>query len=230
MGMTRLWQAALVLIGGIAASALAVMPPEMADLVKVKSRHLDEVHLLPGTDFKAYKKVMIDPAQVSFAKNWMRDMNDQRGSMGGGKRITPEDVKQITDEARKGFGDIFTAAFKQAGIEVVTANGPDVLRLTPAVINIYVNAPNVGSTATRTYVMSAGQAVFALAVRDSVTGTLLGMALDRRETRSSMAGPVMTNGVVNRAEFDVLFKQWANIAVKGFKGLQESPPVAEKKK
>ena len=230
MRKIRLWQAAMVLFGSFAATVLAVLPPEMADLVKVKSRHLDEVYLLPGTDFKAYKKVMIDPAQVSFAKNWMRDMNDQRGSMGGGKRITPEDVKKVTDEARKGFGEIFAAAFKQAGVEVVSENGPDVLRLTPAVINIYVNAATAGSSATRTYVMSAGQAAFALAVRDSVGGTLLGLALDRRETRSAMAGPVMTNGVVNRAEFEVLFKQWAQIAVKGFKGLQESPPVAEKKK
>ena len=228
MTMTRLWQAAMVLFGSFAASVLAVLPPEMADLVKVKSRHLDEVYLLPGTDFKAYKKVMIDPAQVSFAKNWMRDMNSQRGI--SGSKITPEQVKQVADEARKGFTEIFAAAFKNAGVEVVTSNGADVLRLTPAVINVYVNAPAAGSAATRTYAMSAGQAAFVLAARDSVSGTLLGMALDKRETRSASAGPVMTDGVINRAEFEVLFKRWAQIAVKGLEGLRESTPVAEKKK
>ena len=229
MRMTRLWQVGIVgLFGGLAASALAVLPPEMADLVKVKSAQLDDVYLLPGTDFKAYKKVMIDPAQVSFSKNWMKDMNSQRGI--SGSKITPEQVKQVADEARKGFTDLFTGAFKQAGIEVVTANGPDVLRLTPAVINLYANAPASGSSATRTYAISAGQASFVLAVRDSVSGTLLGMALDKRETRSAAGAPVMVDGVVNRAEFETLFRRWAQIAVKGFNNLRESPPIAEKKK
>jgi hypothetical protein len=52
------------------------------------------------------------------------------------------------------------------------------------------------------------------------------MALDKRDTRTAMAGPVIADSVTNRAEFEVLFRRWAEIAVKGFNELREAPPVA----
>ena len=216
---------ATMLLGS--AAALAVLPPEMSDLVQVKSKRLDQVYLLPGTDFKAYRKVMIDATQVSFAKNFLKDTNSSRGISSG--KISDGEAQQVLAEARKGFSDIIASTFKNAGIEVVTTPGPDVLWLTPAVINLYVNAPAAGSSATRTYAVSAGQATFVLAVRDSATGALIGMVIDKRETRSAVGAPVLVNGVVNRQEFEVLVQRWAQISVKGFKALQESTPVAAKK-
>ena len=177
------------------------------------------MYLLPGADFKGYKKVMIDATQVSFAMNFLKDTNSSRGISSG--KISDDQAQQVLAEARKGFGDIITSTFKNAGIEVVTTPGPDVLRLTPAVINLYVNAPAAGSSATRTYAVSAGQATFVLAVRDSATGALIGMAIDKRETRSAAGAPVLVNGVVNRQEFEVLVQRWAQ--------MQESTPVAAKK-
>jgi hypothetical protein len=45
-----------------------------------------------------------------------------------------------------------------------------------------------------------------------------------------MAGPVIADSVTNRAEFEVLFRRWADIAAKGFTEMRESPPVATRKK
>jgi len=224
--LARAWLAGVAALLMAPAMALAVMPPEMADLVKVKSKRLAEVHLLPGTDFGAYKKVMIDPAQVSFNKNWVKD--SRSASLTGG-RIPEDQQKAIAEAARSGFGEIFRDAFKRAGHEVVTAPGPDVVRLTPAIINLYINAPS-GSSATRTYAMNAGEATLAIAVRDSLSGALLGFAADKRETRTAMAGPVIADSVTNRAEFEVLFRRWADIAAKGFTEMRESPPVPARKK
>ena len=39
-------------------------------LVRVKSKRLDVVYLQPGADFRSYTKVMLDPTEVAFAKNW----------------------------------------------------------------------------------------------------------------------------------------------------------------
>jgi hypothetical protein len=55
------------------------------------------------------------------------------------------------------------------------------------------------------------------------------MALDKRETRTAMAGPVIADSVTNRGEFEVLFRRWADIAARGFKSLRETPPVPKKK-
>jgi hypothetical protein len=229
MTMNRLARAGAAIVATLLlapAVALAVLPPEMSDLVKVKSKRLAEVHLLPGTDFSAYRKVMIDPAQVSFNKNWVKE---SRSAGLTSRRIPDEQLKAISEAARSGFGEIFQEAFKRAGYEVVTAAGPDVVRLTPAIINLYINAPS-GSSATRTYAMNAGEATLAIAVRDSMSGALLGMALDKRETRTAMAGPVLADSVTNRAEFEVLFRRWADIAAKGFTDMRESPPVPTRKK
>ena len=210
----------------IPVSGIAQPPPEMSDLKLVKSKNLDQVYLLPGTDFGAYKKVMLDPAQVSFNKSWMKDTRS--ADLTARRGIAPEQAKQIADLARSSVGDVFQDSFKRAGYEIVTASGPDVVRITPAVINLYINAPS-GGTATRTYAVSAGEATLVLAVRDSVSGALLGMALDKRETRTAMAGPVLADGVTNRAEFEVLFRRWADIAARGFTALKEQKAPAPAK-
>jgi hypothetical protein len=218
---------AAILLAGLPVLALAQLPPEMVDLKPVKTKRMDQGYLLPGTDFSVYKKVMVDPAQVSFNKNWMKDMN-RSGDLA--KKISQEDMQKIAEAARSGFGEIFAETFKRAGIEVVSAPGPDVLRVTPAVINLYINAPSVGgSSATRTYAVQAGQASLVIALRDSVAGTLLGMALDKKETRTASAGPVLADGVTNRAEFEVLFRRWAETAVKGFNELRTGQAPQPKK-
>ena len=219
--------AAIVAMLLMAPAANAVLPPEMSDLVKVKSKRLAEVHLLPGTDFSGYKKIIIDPAQVSFNKNFLK--GDTRSAELAKRRIPEDQVKAITEVARSGFGEIFEDAFKRAGYEIVKSPGADVVRITPAIVNLYINAPE-GGVATRTYALNAGEATLVLAVRDSLSGALLGMALDKRETRSAMAGPVIANSVTNRGEFEVLFRRWADIAANGFTEIRQSPPVAARKK
>ena len=229
--LAKAWTGIVATLFLAPAAAFAVLPPEMSDLVKVKSTQLAEVYILPGTDWGAYRKVMIDPAQVSFNKNFLKG-DSRSASMTSRGGIPPEQVKAITEVARSGFGETFRDAFKRAGYEVVTSSGPDVVHITPAIINIYINAPS-GGTATRTYALNAGEATLALAVRDSLSGALVGMALDKRETRTAVSGAVIADSVTNRGEFEVLFRRWADIAARGFTELRETKapaPAAAKKK
>ena len=53
------------------------LPPTWDNLVLVKSKRLEAVYLLPGADFRTYTKVMLDPTEVAFRKDWMRDYNEQ---------------------------------------------------------------------------------------------------------------------------------------------------------
>src|ERR1700752_3006575 len=106
----------LLLLGGFVSTALApvcdaapVLPPPYDDLVQVKSKKLDAVYLLPGADFSGYSKLMIDPAQVSFRKDWVKETNRSRGLSG---KIDDDDAQQIAQAARSGFENIFIAAFK----------------------------------------------------------------------------------------------------------------------
>ena len=144
------------------------------ETVEVKAKKMDAVYLLPGADFRSYTKVMIDPSEVAFKKNWLRDMNTPGpGSLD--RRIDADDAKKIIDGTQMNFDEVFAETLTKNGYAVVTAPGPDVLRLSPGVANLYINAPQVnGPSMTKTYVMEAGEGTLVLEVRDSTTNALLG--------------------------------------------------------
>ena len=217
----------------ILAALGALCTPAIADdasgawdgLVEVKPKRMDAAYLLPGADFRPYSKVMLDPTQVAFHKNWMKNIN--QASTGVSRDVTQADAEKIAETARGNFGDVFAEVFKKAGYDVVTAPAPDVLRLSTAVINLYINAPDTQSAGrTRTYSMEAGEATLVLEARDSTTGALLGRVLDRRATRES-ARMQVSNSVTNLSDFRALFRRWADTCVKGLGELKEQSPVPE---
>jgi uncharacterized protein DUF3313 len=192
-------------------------------LVEVKPKRIDAGFLLPGADFRPYKKIMMDPVEVAFKKDWMKDYNRDAATLS--QRLTQEDLDNIAKAARENFEEVFTEAYRNAGLEIVTTPGPDVLRLRPGVMDLYITAPdNMTSGRSRTYTTEAGEALLFLEVRDSTTGALLGRALDRRNTRYT--GSVqLSNRVTNLSDFRTLFKQWADISVKGFEDLRQLSPI-----
>ena len=199
-------------------------PPDNWDgLVQIKPKRIDSAYLLPGADFRPYKKLMLDPVEVAFKKDWEKNYNRDAATLS--QRLTPEHVEKIAAAARENFTEVFTEAYKNAGMELVTSPGPDVLRVRPGVVNLYITAPdNMSAGMSRTYTMESGEATLFLEVRDSTTGALLGRALDRRNTRNT--GRVsISNSVTNLSDFRALFKQWADISVKGFQELREVSPV-----
>jgi hypothetical protein len=213
---------------GIAAQADKSGTANVRDgLVKVKSHRLDAVYLLPGTDFRGYTKVLLDQTQVTFRDNWIKDVN--RSTRELSSRISSEDAERIVEEARTTSAKDFSKAFKDAGFEIVTAPGADVLRLAPRVIDMYVNAPDKVTTAplTRVFTVDAGEATLVLEIRDSTTGALLGRATDHGTaslTGSNRLKP--TSSVLNRGEFEDLFRAWARACAKSLNELKAQPPLA----
>ena len=216
------------LAGGLfAAVALAAAAPLAAQsggswdgLVETKSPRGDAVFLLPGVDFREYTKVLLEPTEIAFRRNWQRDYNR---SVGLGRRMSDEEAAEIAAAARAGFGEIFADAFREAGYEVVTAPGPDVLRLRTAVVDLYIAAPEqLSAGRTRSYSAEAGEATLILEARDSSTNALLGRAVDQ-----DMAGdlPDRRTQASNRADFERLFRGWAKLSARGLNDLKARSPV-----
>jgi hypothetical protein len=199
------------------------VPDNWDGLIRVKAKRMDAAFVAPGADFRAYTKVMLDPTYVAFRKDWLRNINDS--TIGVSRDITEKDAEKILEKARSGFTEVFTKEFQKAGITIVTSPGPDVLRLTPIVTDLYINAPDTMQPGmTRTYTMEAGEATLVLEGRDSTTNALLGRAVDRRETQGTGVAQI-TSSVTNIAEFERLFSQWAKIAIKGLNELKAQSPV-----
>ena len=205
-------------LGGVAAPAR--LPDTWDGLHKVPAKRFDAVFLLPNADFRPYTKVMIDPTQVAFRKDWQRDTNRMRST----RRITDRDIDKVVVEARTKFDAALAKAFEQAGYSIVSAPGSDVLRVSTAIINVYVTAPDRGMAGTsRTYSREAGEATLALEARDSRTGALLGRAVDQKAAGNF--GPYIRDRVSNRADFERLFATWAKISAAGLGELKELSPI-----
>ena len=218
-----IWLAPVMLIATLGTALAEEMPESWDGLIEVKAKKMDAAYLAPGADFRPYTKVIIDPTQAAFNKDWMKRMNDPTRSVSN--RITQEDADKIIAATQSNFDDIFREAFEKAGYPVVTAPGPDVVRVSTAVINLYVNAPDTMTPGrSRTFTTDAGEATLVMEVRDSSTRALLARVLDRRETRGT-GQMQMTSSVTNVNDFRMLFKQWASISIKGIGELKALSPV-----
>jgi len=200
----------IVSLTGTAFAAAGPTAPVMHDgLVPVKSRNLDKVYVRPDANLAEYRKVMIDPVKVEFSKEWYGSVNDPRYVA----RIRPEDARRIADETTSNARDIVADAFKARGYEIATAPGPGVLRLSPRVTELYVNAPDVFPPGvTRSFARDAGEATLVLEARDAVSGALLAVIVDHGTAQDMMRITRATN-VSNAFWFDGLYKRWATNSV-----------------
>ncbi|MGZ8336992.1 MAG: DUF3313 family protein [Allosphingosinicella sp.] len=213
----------------IIAAFLAAVPLAAQDsndwegLIKVRSKSADNVWLAPGVDFRPYTKVMLDPTEVAFRRNWQRDYN--RSALGG-NRISDAEAAEISEAARTGFEEVFAEEYRRAGYQIVTQPGPDVVRVRTGIANLYIAAPEQMSAGrTRTYSSEAGEATLIFEVRDSVSRAVLGRAIDSRLVGDLGAGYRRTS-VSNRADFEQLFRQWARLSVRGLERLKAESPVS----
>jgi hypothetical protein len=211
--------AGLLLIGAAAAQT----PRTWDGLVEVKSTQLDIVLLQPGADFSGYRKVLIEPTEVAFAKNWQRDYNRSSRSMS--TRISDRDIQRAITQASQAAHTIFSEAWSKGGYTVVATAGPDVLRVKTGIVNITVSAPDKAD-AGRVYSFApeAGQATLFIEARDSLTGALLGRAIDHNVI-GDYPGTWRTKQS-NRADFRDQIKEWAKISVRGLSELRSRSPAA----
>jgi uncharacterized protein DUF3313 len=200
---------------------LAVLPaPSHAatqeGLVAARSKNLDELHLRPNADLAGYRKVLIDPVQVEFAKDWLAHMNAYNRSPS--RWITPDEARRIAEESAASLQTAVTEAFKARGYEIVATPGPGVLRLSPSATELFVNAPDgLSPWRTRTFTREAGDAKLLLEARDAETGTLLARVFHRGIARE-VGRLNLANEVSNRFWFDALFSRWAANCADEFAG------------
>lgn len=196
----------VVAVLGISLAAGAAAPPRSDGLVQIDSRTLDEVYVQPGTNFQAYRKVMIDAGSVAMRKGWLRSINATRGPS---RWLVQDDEQNITDNAAASLSSAVAQAFKARGYEVVTAPAAGVLRITPQVTDLAVNAPDVSSANMQAlYSVTAGDATLTMDVRDAATGALLGHVVDRGTAHELSPRINRTFGVTNAFWFDALFTRW----------------------
>jgi len=175
-------------------------------LRKVSVKGVELAYAKPGATLAAYKRVKIDPVEVSFHKSWDPTRTGSNIKVGAAER------QKILDGMAKLVQEEFARELQaNNGYAVTEESGDDVLRVKVNIANLYVTAPSGSSTGrSRTYVVSAGEMTLVAELIDSRSGDVLARVVDRREARST--GSVALSGsVYNQGEARSIAAGWARI-------------------
>jgi len=138
--------------------------------------------------------------------------------------VSDRDVQQAISKGVGEAHDLFAEAWTKGGYAVVDAPGPDVLRVRTGIVNIRVSAPDLPRAGrTHSFSPEAGSATLFMEARDSITGALLGRAVDSRFAGEH--SPAWRTSVSNRDDFRDLVKSWADASVRGMAELKSRSPI-----
>jgi hypothetical protein len=184
---------------------------EWDGLVRQPNTRLNAVFLKPNAQVAAYRSVMLDPVQVSFDSNW----DPNRGTRSMSARLNADDVAAIKSDLAELFREIFRDELARGGYQLVDQPGPETLRVTPAIINLFINAPDTSAPGrTRTYTADSGRMTLVAELRDSETGTLLARAVDTQTGRNAGMWTI-SNRVTNTADARRAIGVWASALRRG---------------
>jgi hypothetical protein len=198
--------ASVLAVGGALAATKAIDEVASADgLQKVKAKNVDLAYVRPGATLSGYSKIMLEPVDVAFRKDW----NPER--TGSRIKMSKADRENIRTGVAKIVYDEFAKTLTSKGpYQMATEAGPDVLRVKAKVLNLYVNAPDNKTAGAHTLTLSAGEMTLLLELFDSETGEILARVVDRREGRNT-GQMQLTSSVVNQAEAADIASAWARL-------------------
>jgi hypothetical protein len=202
----RIFAAGCILLTSLAGAALAADAPlEWDGLQRTTIKGIEHAYVRPGVDLAQYGKVILDPVQVSFAKEW-------KPRAASSIPVSQADRERIKSNLAALAAETFTATLSRSGgYPIVNEVGPDVMRVSAALADVYITAPDVSTGGrSRTYVMNAGRMTLVAELRDSETGALFARVIDQRQARNN---PTLqwSSATANSAEARRIVGQWAGI-------------------
>ncbi len=180
-------------------------------LVRVDNAVVPVAYEKPGMDLTPYTRFMLDPVEVAYQK----DPGDRRRSAGAGPAanyaLSPSQMQTLKDVFREAVVEALT---KDDGYELTTEPGPDVLRISAALIDLIVSIPTQQTgVGDEVYTRSYGEVSLVLELRDSQSGDILARAADRRDPTRPTGGVdyarVSTTFV--RSAVKAMFVHWAEL-------------------
>ena len=174
-------------------------------LVLVEKDRRGAIYADPEADWTVYSKIMLDEATVAFRRNWERDRRLDRTGY-----VSPRDIERIKTDLAGLFDTVWVEELAEnGGFEIVDEPGPDVLRITPKIVDLDVYAPSTSSaTPTYSFTNSSGRMTLKLELYDSETGDLIALASDTQQ--STYRGRMeWTTGPSNRGDARDMLRNWA---------------------
>lgn len=193
----------------------AEAPPQSPDgLDLVKSKNVAILYVRPGATLAGYKRVMLDDIEVAFDKRFEKDHRE----------VNANDRERIRSDMAKEFSRVFTEELENGGYEIAQSAAPDVLRVSAAIVDLYIEAPDTMASMNRVYTVSAGRMTLIAELRDSESGAILARAADRRSAESPGGTMQWATRSSNRADAIRVLRGWATTLRKGLDAAREPAP------
>ena len=162
-----------------------------------------QIDFTQGATSTSYRKVLVGPAEVEFDRRFIEDGKTLRGNRG---KLRPHDQQQLASEIGQSMRNALADALRKRGFEVVAAPASDVLTISPAVRELYVNTPSdrVGS---RVIARSAGEARMVVEGSDASGARVL--RASSKATAGETASFQEEHRATNLQAFDEMFRDWA---------------------
>jgi Protein of unknown function (DUF3313) len=178
-------------------------PENWDGLEKRKVKGLDNVYVRPNVQFTPYKSVQLEPTPVEFQKNWEKSFDFNR-------RPSAEDMQSIRTKLSELMREGFTQELVENGYTVVDAPANDTLLVRTAIINLFINAPDLNDPGiTRSYTSSSGSMTLVLEARDGPSGQLLARVVDTRSEDTAGGRLEWTNRATNTTDAKRTISVWA---------------------
>jgi hypothetical protein len=160
------------------------------------------VYARSGADLAAYAQILLGPVTVAFQRGW------ERNGLRLAQPVSAADAQRIRDKLAKLVRAEVVEELKSGGYQLVDAAGDHVLEVDLAIVNLQVNAPDLGVGRTTSYAVSAGEMTLVAELRDSASGEVLMRVFDRALARESFR-PQRITSVDNAAEARTAAQGWA---------------------
>jgi len=171
-------------------------------LKKTSVKGLALAYTRPGATLASYKRVMIDPVQIAFDKNW----DPERA--GGRIKMSKERKEEIRAGVAQIVQDEYAKELAKGNYQVATEPGADVLRVKINIVDVFINAPDMsGPGRVKTYAPEAGHMSLISELSDSTSKQVLARVADRREVGADRLQ--MSGSGVNKEDFRVAASAWA---------------------
>lgn len=180
----------------------------MGKLHQVTNARVGQAFVDPNADFGRYSKVMLDTLDLSNTEIIQPDRSTSAISRKPWE-LNDRDIQRL----QQAFSETFSEELQETGdYQVVTAPGPDVLRITASIDRIAPTASkddaSRGTGRTRVYTEDAGSMSISFGFSDSESGEVLAIVRDARRGTPTW-GP--NNAVTNMSDVRFMFKRWARM-------------------
>jgi hypothetical protein len=195
----------VVTLAALHFAAAANAPEEWDGLVQRPSKNVDLLYVRPDASLAGYKRVLLEPLQVAFDKNW-----DPNRSRVGANRLTEADFEKIKKALAEEFAKVTESELAKSGYVLVKQPGDEVLAVQPFVIDLYIAAPDKPSAGRSvTYTADPGHMTLVAELRDSETNQILARVVDKRRARTNGMYQ-MTTSVTNMGAARDIIARWAS--------------------